>query len=579
MRKTTMFKRLLGVGSLDAVRRLISLIFLLVCGSQVPVWGQDAPCSVRGPVAGDDEIVGNAGQGAANVKVTVSDAELGHEVYEVKSTLLREQEFAVRTRTLKSGQLITARGIKKDGSLGEECNATVVPANTTRTDDGVTVYKTLMPPSRVKDMFGRRIAKGYIAIQVTIVNKSKKFELVIHDVSIKYCKLLDDPAKRDPKSDRESCESSSQDLTLLRGPAEAGRIQSPRHRTRRIMQGIGTVAATIAGFSNVGPTFAHVVSAFNGPTIAAYETIFPDTSIGHLNRLNDSAYATNTVVGMEQAKVFVAFIPQELLLSKAERTKFWKKPAELFGHSTNDKDLKKLEVAIDYAHIVRLDEVPPVISDVVIDETDMRNFLTAEPVKGYVLGRFLRGASVAIVQSGSLGLEVALNETEESTDNRLHFTILPTRFVAPSETLTFQVLRKKNIDVFNKALTHQVTTPTLIAMTKLDGSEAEGIPDTDLEVELEGTGFNPGDVKIIVEHVDSQESAIAIPTDLVSVEGTTLIKATFKISKETVTGEHLVRVKTSGGTTGAVAMMVKEPVSSEQSGGGLAEGSSSNSRW
>ena len=565
MRKRTTLERVLSVGSADAVFGLVSSCLLVICGSQVPVWGQEAPCLVQEPVEGDGEIVGNAGHEAENVKVTVSDPDLRSAVYEVRSSLLSDQEFAVRTRALKEGQLITVQGIKEDETLGEECNVTVAPEDTDTTDNSdVWLYKTLMPPSRVQDMFGRRIAKGYIAIQVTIINKSKQFELVIHDVSINYCKFLVAAGNPDANKEGEYCESSSQDLTLLRGPAEAGRVQSPRNRTRRIMQGVGTVAAAIAGFPNVGPSFAQVVAAFNGPTIAAYETIFPDPSIGHLNRLNDSAYAANTVVGKEQAKVFVAFIPQELLLSKSERTTFWKKPAELFDHDTNNpnnKDLKHLEVAVDWEHIVTLDEVPPIISDVVIDETHMRNFLTAEPVDGYVLGRFLHGASVAIVQSGSLGLEVVVNGTEESTDNRLHFTISPTRFVPPNRTLTFQVLRKKQLSAFNKTLTHRVPTPTLLSMTKSDGSNAEGIPDTDVAVNLEGTGFYAGDVEIIVERVGGEESEIAIPTDLISVEGTTLIRATFRIAKDTATGAHLVRIRTSGGLTGVVTLIVKEPVS------------------
>ena len=198
----------------------------------------------------------------------------------------------------------------------------------------------------------------------------------------------------------------------------------------------------------------------------------------------------------------------------------------------------------------------------------MQKFLLAQQVQGHVLGRFLSGASVSIVQSESLGLEIAVNEAEESTDNRLYFTITPTRFIPANETLTFQVLRQKQSSTFDKILTHRVPAPTLISIKKRDDTEAKGMPGTDLEVKLDGTGFHHGDVELMVELPGSSDSGITIPEDLVSVEGTTVINATFRIADNAVAGDRRVRVRTSGGLTGAVVLTVEAPAPPADAGGG-----------
>ena len=53
-------------------------------------------------------------------------------------------------------------------------------------------HQTLIPPRQAADMFGRRIAKNYIAIQITVVNMHAELDLIVYDVDINTQNL--DPA-------------------------------------------------------------------------------------------------------------------------------------------------------------------------------------------------------------------------------------------------------------------------------------------------------------------------------------------------------------------------------------------------
>ena len=109
-------------------------------------------------------------------------------------------------------------------------------------------FQTLIPPKMAADMFGRRIAKNYIAIQVTVENRDKELDMVVYDAEVDYSLLVDQLCQDEVESssgrlERFLCESSSQELSILRGVAEKGQINDPRNRTLRILRGVGTAAS------------------------------------------------------------------------------------------------------------------------------------------------------------------------------------------------------------------------------------------------------------------------------------------------------------------------------------------------
>ena len=50
--------------------------------------------------------------------------------------------------------------------------------------DDVKVYVSVMDPGIVQDVFGKRVAQRFVAIQVTIANQNPNFQFLIHDVSL-----------------------------------------------------------------------------------------------------------------------------------------------------------------------------------------------------------------------------------------------------------------------------------------------------------------------------------------------------------------------------------------------------------
>jgi hypothetical protein len=54
----------------------------------------------------------------------------------------------------------------------------------------IKVWRTLMAPKNVADTFGRRIATRYIALQLTIANRSTEYQWLIQDASVNLEKLL-----------------------------------------------------------------------------------------------------------------------------------------------------------------------------------------------------------------------------------------------------------------------------------------------------------------------------------------------------------------------------------------------------
>ena len=198
-------------------------------------------------------------------------------------------------------------------------------------NDYIRVWRTIMTPKNVADAFGRRIAKRYIAMQVTIANRNKDYQWLIQDASMDLRNLLDQEKGRQAEckentsvfllaaSELPDSKVTSADLTVLRGVAEKGQALDPRNITLRSLTGIGVVTAGLIGVTSFGISYPPAIAAFNGPLLDAFKEIFPDYTVEQMNRLNDSAFLANTIVGKQQAKVLVMFIPQPYLLTKKQQ--------------------------------------------------------------------------------------------------------------------------------------------------------------------------------------------------------------------------------------------------------------------
>ena len=304
------------------------------------------------------------------------------------------------------------------------------------------VYRAVMDPKNVADVFGKRIGKRFVAVQVTIANVSKEYDFIVHDVSIDLSKLK--PGWIDDEGDL-----SSVDLSLLRGVAEKGRSQNRRNLVFNILRASGTIFSAAIGLPIGGARGAWAAGAavFNGPLITAYGALFPDYSVPQLERLDDSAYTVNSVIPQRQSKIVVAFLPQRLFMNESQRKKFWKDPITVFS----EVDFKKMKIIVDGVHVANVAEVPPILTKAIFIDDEARKFGNPKPeVRGRLLGRFLSGSTLTI-ENDDLG-EVTIVVEGTPSDRRIDFLIHATASISPGTILTFGVAKSEHFNTISEMI-------------------------------------------------------------------------------------------------------------------------------
>lgn len=214
----------------------------------------------------------------------------------------------------------------------------------------VGVRRELLSPKEASDVYGRRLGRRYFVYQVRVTDLSKDLQYIVHDISIDLSSVLDPDGVSDPNNLKYL--ASERDLTMLRGVTEKGQDLDPRNLTLHVLQGIGSVAAGVSGLTDFSDTMGSAVAVFNGPFLQAFVGIAPDHTATQLNRLSDTAFASNSVVDKLHTKVFAIFIPQSLFLEKHDQDRFWKNPRSFLQSAPFDQ----VDVCVDGALIT---EVPP----------------------------------------------------------------------------------------------------------------------------------------------------------------------------------------------------------------------------
>jgi hypothetical protein len=468
--------------------------------------------------------------------------------------------------------------------------------------DCLKVYVSVIDPKTVGDVFGKRIGDRFVAIQVTITNRSEKFQFLIHDVSLDLSKIIIDKSLQPPanlklqaaqqardqaeaderraradaancRRDDEAClakaldakerlddaerdlqglkedltelEMSSLELSLMRGVAEKGQGNDPRNKIYRILRGVGTIAAGLIGVTTFGSSYAPTVAMFNGPFLSAYTEAFPDYTVNQMNRLSDSAYKTNTLVPRQQAKVMVAFISQPLFMGKELRNKFAKDPSSIWQLI----DFRQADAVVDGSFIEQIENLPPLVTDVQFEAAELAKFQDAEPeIKGKIIGRGLSKADVKLLGPVPAGLSLALDGTP--ADNELHFIIHSTRPVPPDTTLNYVVSSTQGSQTISRVLGYVAKPPTL---TKIDPPEV-GSDSDEISVQVEGTNFLP-DINVnSFRFVGPGGISVAD----VAFESATKLVLTVRI-REGASGKRSLLLIGSNGTSNSIPFVVKEP--------------------
>jgi hypothetical protein len=434
-----------------------------------------------------------------------------------------------------------------------------------------------MDPKTVSDVFGKRIAERFVALQVTIRNRNAQHQYLLHDVSLDLKKVFPEGyfAKRDEVAcarfisecekrnktriapeecrceERYRYELSSLELSLLRGVAERGQGQDPRNKLLRFLTAIGTVGGSLVGVAGFGPSFSDSMAVFNGPVLSAYRNAFPDYTINQMNRLSDSAYQSNTLVPRQQAKVIVAFVPQSLFLDKNQRKLLWDDPTRLFNETDELKriDFRRTEAIATGSFVVEIENLPLSISTAQFDDSELQNFEQDKPtVKGFLMGRFSKDAKINLLNQQPEGLSIKLDGTPSG--NRLNFIIQSTQPVAPGTLLTFEVANDQAVQTTTRAVLY---TPDLPTITDID--KDEGSTGSEVDVEITGTNFTPGKTRVLVNG-----KGVRVPPDSVEVEGANKLKAKIVIEKGAALDERRITVTNPRGESQSfVRFTVKAP--------------------
>jgi hypothetical protein len=458
--------------------------------------------------------------------------------------------------------------------------------------ENIFVYVTVLDAKTVSDVFGSRIGDRFVALQVTITNRSDEFQYLLHDVSLDLKEIFvkcssgapsatrlayesravddqsDENERQEPNQKRKKGEQkqredqskqqavtgrctdnafnyelSSLELSLLRGVSEKGQGQDKRNMVLRIFRGVGTVAAGLIGVASFGPSFAESVAVFNGPLISGYMDVFPDYTINQMNRLNDTAYRSNTLVPKQQAKVLVAFVPQAMFLTKEQRKQFKDDPTTLFA----DIDFRRTQAVVDGNFIVELAKMPPTVTSVQFEQSELMKFQDNAPVvKGFVLGRFLQGSRISLLNQEADGMTIELEGTP--TDKRLNFIIKSDGPVPPGTMLDFEVANDEGVQNISRPVRYSPDRPTVSDIDPAEGERGQ----SDVAVNITGTGFIPGMTRVIPQ----RGSGIRVTG--VNVTSATTLEATLSIASNAPIKGHEIRIANSSAQSeAAVTFTVK----------------------
>src|SRR5205085_249010 len=270
------------------------------------------------------------------------------------------------------------------------------------------------------------------------------------------------------------------------------------------------------GVTTFGSSYAPSVAAFNGPVLSAIRNAFPDMTLNQMNRLNDSAYASNTIVPKQSTKVMVAFLPQAILLNSKLRSLFWKEPTECF----KEVDLRSIVAIADGSFIEEVKDLEQSLTSVEITEAEMQKLRRANfEVKGRILGDHLDDSELKIVEPAGIDLTVA--GTEEKA---ISFTLKSANPVPSGASLKFEVTKNKVTKSISKSVGGQPAAPIVDSIDKPEGEQGATVA-----AKLTGSNFVPGtSVDVQVRPRTRVDGEFAIVASSPKIDSPTTISVTLK---------------------------------------------------
>jgi hypothetical protein len=302
-------------------------------------------------------------------------------------TFARAQQAAQLGQTNAAKQQVTdadKQGFPLQTSLDVQANATV--------------GAVLLPPKITRKVFGKDIGDNYVAISLTVSNRSTKASLIVNSIFVDYSRwLLSGISDQDldtkciealpvpapaaptagagqppapppaPAKDQKSTKSpsgnalqswqtrncpaqiSSIEYRIVRDQLLFARPYTIRNWVVRSLTLVGSIASAYT-FPIGNITTVKGINAFSGVVVPAVSTFWPDDTIGQMNNISDLAFRVNKVIPAQSSDIIVAFYPMDRFLTPGLEKIFKSSPAVFFAPEAmlfDPEEQKQLEPLVD----------------------------------------------------------------------------------------------------------------------------------------------------------------------------------------------------------------------------------------
>jgi hypothetical protein len=226
---------------------------------------------------------------------------------------------------------------EKSAAILDDAAKSGVPLKAASTvQDSVSVTAVMLTQPAVRRIFGSEIAKDYVAVQLTISNKSEDAVFVLHSSYIDTSQWalgggtkgfnVDGVGKDDARRAGSSPNRvASVESRIIRGQLLDAQQWSARNWTVRLLTVAGSLASGYS-FSFKETGISKGIAAFNGSLVPGVAFAWPDGAVAQQNRISDFGYQTNKAIPKQSADIIVCFFPIDMFLSAPFRDVFLKSP-------------------------------------------------------------------------------------------------------------------------------------------------------------------------------------------------------------------------------------------------------------
>jgi hypothetical protein len=367
--------------------------------------------------------------------------------------------------------------------------------------DNVSLEAVLLPARVCQEVFGKEISRNYAAVEVTISNRNHDAAMIVHSIFIDYSDWalsgLSTGTATSSKANvlqpwqtgATKSQISSVEYRVARGQLLDRQPWTARNIVMRALVAAGSIG-TAYTFATTNQDVIRGAAAFAGTVVPAAQALWPDGTIGQMNRISDVGFQVNKVIAKDSSDIVVAFFPIDRFLTPGLKKLFLKSPAlffapgamaldpearkaleplvkELAGDEAKSKallaslptdyingqsgnpmvqfldnlSLNNVRVVVGGILTVDVNTVPATITSISMDGgNDSADLLKAGDHLGVIKGSYLSGATPVVTAAD--GTQVTVSAVAaESTSSQLRFKMtVPDGFKA--QTLNFKAVKK-----------------------------------------------------------------------------------------------------------------------------------------